>query len=66
MTSSAHEADFKENNFRRTILPLSFIAVAFIFLELEGGGEGGGGGGGPEPARSRRSKNKAGLDRVKD
>ena len=65
MTSSAHDADFKENNFRRTILPLNFIAVAFIFLELEGGGEGGGGGD-PEPARSRRSKNKAGLDRVKD
>ena len=52
MTSSAHDADLKGNNFRRTMHPQSFIAVAFIFSELVGGG------GLPEPPspRSRRSK----------
>ena len=35
VTSSTHDADLKENNFRRTIHPQSFIAVAFIFSELE-------------------------------
>ena len=53
VTSSTHDADLKENNFRLTIHPQSFIAVAFIFSEL---------GGIPEPSlRSRRSK-KRGLD----
>ena len=37
MTSSAHDADLKGNNFKRTIYRQSFIAVAFIFSELDGG-----------------------------
>ena len=49
MTSSAHDADLKGNNFRRTMHPQSFIAVAFIFSELDGGASG-------APPRSRRSK----------
>ena len=36
--SSAHDVDLKGNNFRRTMPPQSFIAVAFIFLELDEGG----------------------------
>ena len=58
MTSSAHDADLKGNNFRHTIHPQSFIAVAFIFSELDRGGF-------RSPPRSRRSKKKPGLDRVK-
>ena len=50
MTSSAHDADLEGNNFRRTIQPQSFIAVAFIFSELDRGGFR------TPPPRSRRSK----------
>ena len=35
MLLSAHDVDLKGNNFRRTIHPQSFIAVAFISSELE-------------------------------
>ena len=49
MTSSAHDADLKGNNFRRTIHPQSFIAVASLFSELDRGGF-------RSPPRSRRSK----------
>ena len=52
MTSSAHDADLKRNDFRRTIHSQSFIAVAFIFSELDGGGGGGASG---EPPWSRMS-----------
>ena len=38
MTSSAHDADLKGNNFRPTIHPQIFISVAFIFSELDRGG----------------------------
>ena len=51
MTSSAHDAELKGNNFRRTTHPQSFITVAFIFSELKD--------------RKKRSKKKPGLDRVK-
>ena len=37
VTSSAHDADLKGNNFRGTIHPQSFIAVAFIFSKLDRG-----------------------------
>ena len=40
MTSSARDADFNGDNFRRTIQPQSFIAVAFIFSELDRGASG--------------------------
>ena len=56
MTSSTRDTDLKGNNFRRTIHPKSFIAVAFTFSELDGGG-----GGGPEPPRVQMvGKKKAG------
>ena len=57
MTSSAHDADLKGNNFRRSIHPQSFIAVAFIFSELDGGGL-------PEPPPVQKIEKKPGLDRV--
>ena len=64
MTSSAHDAEYKGNNFRRTTHPQSFIAVAFIFSELNG--DGGEGGLSEPPLRSRRSgKKKPGLDRTR-
>ena len=59
MTSSAHDADFKENNFRRTIHPQSFIAVASLFAELDRGGF-------RTPPPVQKIEKKAGLDRVKD
>ena len=58
MTSSAHDADLKGNNFRHTIHPQSFIAVAFIFSELDGGASG-------APPPVQKIKKKPGLDRVK-
>ena len=59
MTSSAHDADIKGNNFRRTRHPQSFIAVAFVLSELDRGAYG-------APHWSRRSQKKPGLDRVQD
>ena len=61
MTSSTHGADLKGNNFRRSIEPRSFIAVAFIFSELERGGL-------PEPPpppTGPEGRKNPGLDRVK-
>ena len=58
MTSSAHDADLKGNNFRRTIHPQSFIAVAFIFSELDRGGF-------RSPPPVQKIEKKPGLDRVK-
>ena len=58
MTSSAHDADLKGNNFRRTIHPQSFIVVAFIFWELDGGGASG------APPPVQKIAKKPGLDRV--
>ena len=63
VTSSAHYADLKGNNFRRTIHLQSFIAVAFAFSKLEGGG-----GGVPEAPPSgtvQKVRKKSDLDRVK-
>ena len=57
MTSSAHDADLKGNNFRRTIHPQSFTAVAFIFSELHRGASG------APPVQNVEKK--PGLDRVK-
>ena len=63
MTSLAHDAELKGNNFRRTVHPQSFIAAAFIFSELDGGG---GGGGLPEPPHPvQKIEKKPDLDRVK-
>ena len=56
MTSSAHDADLKGNNFRRTIYPQSSIAVAFIFSELDGGGGGASGAPLPSPGPEDRKK----------
>ena len=58
MTSSAHDADLKGSNFRHTIHPQSFIAVAFIFSELDGGGLW-------APPPVQKIEKKPGLDRVK-
>ena len=58
MTASAHDADLKGNNFRRTIHPQSFIAVAFIFSELDRGASG-------APPPVQKIEKKPGLDRVK-
>ena len=58
MTSSAHDADLKGNYFRRTIHPLSFIAVAFIFSELDGGASG------APPPPVQKIEKKPGQDRV--
>ena len=59
MTSSAHDADLKGNNFRRNIHPQSFIAVAFKFSELDRGDP-------PEsPPPVQKIKKKPGLNRVK-
>ena len=58
MTSSTHDADLNENNFRRTIHPQSFIAVAFIFSELDRGASAG-------PPGPEGKKKKPDLDRVK-
>ena len=52
MTSSAHDADLKGSNFRHTIHPQSFIAVAVIFLELDRGGL-------PEPPPGPEDRKKA-------
>ena len=57
MTSSAHDADLKENNFRRTTHPQSFIAAAFIFSELDRGGF--------RSPPVQKIEKKPGLDRVK-
>ena len=59
VTSSAHDADLKGSNFRHTIHPQSFIAVAFIFSELDRGGFRS-----PHPPVQKIEK-KPGLDRVK-
>ena len=62
MKSSAHDADLKRNNFRPTIHPQIFIAVAFIFSELDGGG------GLPEPPPpppGPEDRKKPSLDSVK-
>ena len=57
MTSSVHDADLEGNNFRRTIHPQSFTAVASIFLELDRGL--------PEPPPPvQEIEKKASLDRV--
>ena len=61
MTSSAHDADLKGNNFRRTIHPQSFIAVASLFSELDGGASGAP----PPPPPVQKIEKKPGLDRVK-
>ena len=58
MTSSAHDADLKGSNFRHTIHPQSFIAVAFIFSELDRGGF-------RSPPPVQKIEKKPGLDRVK-
>ena len=58
MTSSAHDADLKGNNFRHTIHPQSFIAVAFIFSELDRGGFR------SPPPPVQKIEKKPGLDRV--
>ena len=58
MTSSAHDADLKENNFRRTTHPQSFIAAAFIFSELDRGGF-------RSTPPVQKIEKKPGLDRVK-
>ena len=55
MTSSAHDADLKGNNFKRTIHPQSFIAVAFIFSELDQRGASGASPSGPEDRKKARS-----------
>ena len=57
MTSLAHNADLKGNNFRRTIHPQSFIAVAFIFSELDRGAS-------RAPSPRPEDRKKPGLDRV--
>ena len=58
MTSSTHDADLKGSNFRHTIHPQSFIAVAVIFLELDRGGF-------RSPPPFQEIAKKPGLDRVK-
>ena len=55
MTSSDHDADLKGNNFRRTMHPQSFNAVAFIFLELDKGASGA-----PAPGPQDRKKARSG------
>ena len=60
MTSLAHDTDLKGNNFRRSIHPQSFIAVAFIFSELDGGVSGA-----PPPTPVQNVQKKPCLDRVK-
>ena len=62
MTSSAHDADLKGSNFRHTIHPQSFIAVAFIFSELDRGGFRSPP---PPPPPVQKIEKKPGLDRVK-
>ena len=61
MTSSAHDADLKGNNFRRNIHPQSFIAVAFIFSELRGLPERPP----PPPPQVQKVEKTPGLDGVK-
>ena len=60
MTSSTRDTDLKRNNFRRTIHPKSFIAVAFIFSGLDGGGGGCGAPPGPD-GRKKESRVWIGL-----
>ena len=64
VTSSAHDADLKGNNFRRTIHPQSFIVVTSIFSELDRGASGA-----PLPPPPfhpvQEIEKKPGLDRVK-
>ena len=62
MTTSTHDADFKGNNFRRTIHPQS---CSFDNLGAKERWRGGGGGWGLlERPQSQPVKNKRGLDRA--
>jgi len=60
MTSSTEVGDLNGNIFGGNICPLSFVVIPLIFSELRGGG------GIPPPSQSHKTKEKPGLNRVKD